>query len=224
MPPGKKQKKQAVTRAPKTEQLNRTTEAIINSTMQLLEEVGYRGLTIRLISSHSGVARSTIYRRWDSVQGIVIFSVNATSGLISTVPETGDIRLNLLIIFKRLAEKLEHTSFGRILPSLVEAAAYDSELHSLLIDFMRPPRLDAILMMERAKERNEIRQDIDTSWFLDSIAGPLYFRLLIKRNGLSEPGYIEYLIDSALNYILCDSDSTKQKIPPMILSRQKKED
>ncbi|MBL4631856.1 MAG: TetR/AcrR family transcriptional regulator [Paraglaciecola sp.] len=191
-------------RAPKIEQLNRSSQAIIASTMQLLEEIGYRSLTINKISQHSGVARTTIYRRWGSIQEIVIYSVKESESLSEHVPDTGNLRTDLVAVYERLATKLEQSSFGRILPSLIEAAAYDTEFHSMLLNLMRPKRLEAVAIVEKAVERSEIKSDINISWLLDSITGPLYFRLLVKRAPLLEENYIEFLVDSVLNYVLKD--------------------
>lgn len=55
--------------------------ATLEADTELLEEVGYRGLTIKGIAPRSGVAKTTIYRWWASKVALVMDAELVMHGL-----------------------------------------------------------------------------------------------------------------------------------------------
>ena len=49
-----------------------TTAAILRAALELGEELGFEGLTVEGIAARSGIAKTTIYRRWANVGAIVM--------------------------------------------------------------------------------------------------------------------------------------------------------
>ena len=50
----------------------KTTRAILRAALELGEELGFDGLTIEGIAGRTGIAKTTIYRRWPNVGAIVM--------------------------------------------------------------------------------------------------------------------------------------------------------
>ena len=48
------------------------TQAILRAALELGEELGFDGLTIEGIAARTGIAKTTIYRRWPNVGAIVM--------------------------------------------------------------------------------------------------------------------------------------------------------
>jgi AcrR family transcriptional regulator len=64
-------------------------EAILVATRKLLDEVGYAALTIDVIAERTGIAKTTIYRRWPTKGALV-------SAAIDVTPSTSDDPITLL--------------------------------------------------------------------------------------------------------------------------------
>ena len=65
----KKQSKQHSVGRPRSEA---SKIAILNATIDLLEESGYSTLTIEAIAAHAGVGKATIYRWWANKSFLVL--------------------------------------------------------------------------------------------------------------------------------------------------------
>ena len=68
--------------------------AILDATLQILNDKGYAGLTIDGVAARTGVGRPTIYRRWSSKPALAIAALAESPGL-SPVPDTGAVRDDL---------------------------------------------------------------------------------------------------------------------------------
>ena len=58
-------------------------ETILTAARELLQERGYRDFTVDLVSERTGIAKTTIYRRWPS-KGVLV------AALLPAPPENGD--------------------------------------------------------------------------------------------------------------------------------------
>lgn len=188
-------------RAPKAAQIERTTNAVLEATIDLLSEVGYRRLTIDLVSQRSGVARSTIYRYWKHVPELAIAAFDQALGPNPPMPDTGDIRSDLIANYTRLARILKRSIWGKAMPSLIEATHNDPNFKGLLPKLVDRRRGAAREMIERARERGEITKHANADWILDALSGMLYHRLLVTGGKLRDPKMIEWAVDSVLSQI-----------------------
>ena len=74
----------------------RTEHALLDATRELLAEGGVRQLTIEGVSARSGVAKTTIYRRWRSKDELALAVLLKMVEQIVEVPDLGDIRAELI--------------------------------------------------------------------------------------------------------------------------------
>jgi len=208
MPPKEITGDQAATthkRAPKVSQINRTTRSVMEATVELLGEVGYRTLTIDLISKRSGVTRSTIYRHWNNVQELTREAFDVAIGPNPEVEETGDIRRDLLTMSLHLANSLGGSVWGGALPALIEASHNDSKFSGLVGQMAEARRRNTCVMLQRAIDRGELKEDAQVDWMIDAIAGPLYHRLLISGKSVTDPKFVAALVDGVLAINLSDN-------------------
>lgn len=186
------------TRAPKTAQINRTRAAVLDATSTLLVGGGYASITIEKIAAESGVARSTIYRHWDNLAEIVLDAVQQLLGPVGPVQDTGDLRNDLIELYRVLTGALSDGSWGKVVRAVVEAAMADTMFAEVLQQAIADRRTNGRTVLELAIERGDLPAETNTDWFLDSISGVIYYRMLMSGGPMDEPGMIEHLIDTAI--------------------------
>lgn len=186
-------------RTPKTAQIERTKGLVLQATADLMLEEGYRVLTVEKISTRSGVARSSIYRYWDGVPDVAIEAIEAALGPTHTTPYKDNVRDTLVAHYRRYVEILSSDERGRLLPSLIEAAHYDSRFRQLFETLIVRRTLATANIVEDAKQNGDLPQETHSDWIIDFIGGALHHRLLVTGASIAEPGYVEWLVDSALS-------------------------
>jgi AcrR family transcriptional regulator len=81
---------------PATTRTERTEAAILKATRELLAEGGVAGLTIEGVAARSGVAKTTIYRRWRDKEELALAVLIDSTESVRTPPDVGDTRKELL--------------------------------------------------------------------------------------------------------------------------------
>jgi AcrR family transcriptional regulator len=174
----------------------RAEQAILESTLALLGEVGFGGLTIDGIAARAGVGKATIYRHWSSKAQLVI---EAWRAYVPPMPEpdTGELRGDLLAILGFMVQGLSQSPLPRLLPSLIEAAERDPELAELFQEFVAGRRAVLHRVLERAAERGELRPGLDLDLAGTILVSPIFARRLLLRESFTA-GYAERLVDTLL--------------------------
>ena len=105
--------------------------------LDVLASKGYAGLRIEDVVRTSGVAKTTIYRRWASLDALVLDAVDVALG-DRTVPETGDVVADLVTLVTMLHRSLVDNPWGWALPAIGLSVARDPHLVSGLPGALRP--------------------------------------------------------------------------------------
>lgn len=194
-----KKAKHKGTRAPKQGQLARTRLVILDTTADMLASSGYSSLTVEGIAAKCGVARSTIYRHWESVADIAMEAFLRIIGPVPPIPQTGNVRTDLVVNYRRLVDGLAHSRWGELLPSMVEASIQDKVFAQLLYKAFDSRRELGRQSLMKGVDRGDLPAETNFEWLLDSITGPIYHRLFFTNRPLDEPGMIEYWVNSAVD-------------------------
>lgn len=174
----------------------RSRAAVLTATVTLLGEQGWTGTTVEAISERSGVAKTTIYRHWDSRAELILDAFNS----LFTTQEfdaTGDLYADLVTMLCRLADALEQAEWSRVLPALVEAAERDPALGHLATDMCCQRRQGLIGRLQQAVEAGDLAPDTDVELMGHLLADPLFFRRLLSRERTTTR-FIEALVDRVL--------------------------
>jgi AcrR family transcriptional regulator len=183
---------------PERRRSSRSHQAILAATMQLLGEVGYTALTIEGVAARAGVGKATVYRWWPSKGALVIEAMSTALDMIS-VPETGNLRQDLLAIGKGIVQTLAHTPAGAVIPALAADLMRDPEMAEQFRSQMIRPRRSAVTqILRRAADRGDLPSDLDIGLLLDVYTGTVFYRVLVSGEpvtGLLAEQLVSLLLD-----------------------------
>jgi AcrR family transcriptional regulator len=173
----------------------RPHQAILAATVELLETEGYKALTIEGIAQKAGVGKQTIYRWWPSKAAIVMEAYTQKASERIPLPDRGSVYLDLQELLKRLFLVLTTTSAGAVMSSLMAEAQIDSEFAQTFRDgFIATRRQVMRELLERGRDRGELRADVDLELVIDALYGSMWYRLLNKHAPLNNQ-FAEELVD-----------------------------
>jgi AcrR family transcriptional regulator len=172
-------------------------QLILETTIDLVFEAGFRSVCVESIAARSGVAKTTIYRRWPNKAAVVMdaFMMRVGSGtLFPTARKVTDrIRLQMHAMAKVFMGK-----DGALVRGLLAEAQFDPELAAAFRDrWTLPRRAMAVAVFRQAIEQGELRREIDPETAIDLLYAPLYYRLQMGTGDLSED-YIEGLFEHGM--------------------------
>ena len=104
------------------------TEALHRAVQELLEEVGYRALTIEGVAVRSGVAKTSIYRRWSSKAEMVFDLMLHSSAELPAMHDRGSLTGDIEALAARIVALVAGPLGSRIFPGLICDAAADRAL------------------------------------------------------------------------------------------------
>jgi len=174
----------------------RSHQAILEATTQLLEEAGFVALTMEEVAVRAKVSKATIYRRW-STKGVLVFDAFLALFLAKQpLPNTATLRGDLLGALRSWIRAVKGTVTGRTLVGLIAEVQRDPELADLWREhFIGPVRDQHKIMLQRAIDRGEIAADTDSDVVLDLLYGSAYHRLLQSHLTLSDR-FAQHVVDT----------------------------
>jgi AcrR family transcriptional regulator len=167
---------------PRSVALNR---AILEAALDLLPEVGYGGLTMEGVAARAGVGKTTVYRRWPSKVALLMDAWRDIAEQVE-IPDTGEVRRDLLLYLQRVIEVATGTIPTRIIPAVAVEAADHPELAEAAREFWAARRALMFPILDRGIARGELRPDFDREVVADLLLGPIYYRLLVSRAPLKK--------------------------------------
>lgn len=73
----------------------RTRASVLEAARVEFAESGYAGTTVEKIALRAGVAKTTVYRRWGNLEGIVVDLMDELGAESMPEPDTGEVRTDL---------------------------------------------------------------------------------------------------------------------------------
>ena len=80
--------------------------AIFEATLAEMAEVGYSRLAMERVAARAGASKASLYRRWPSRAELVIAALVHHYGEAEAVPDTGNLREDVLTLLRRGAARL----------------------------------------------------------------------------------------------------------------------
>jgi len=163
--------------------VERSRQAILEATLQLLARDGDVGsLTVEAVAARSGVAKTTIYRRWRDKWELALDAV-----MIDMLPrldepvDVGDTRKELLTVINSVVKMLATPPYGQAMQALVSQIATDPDLARVYREQVVEPRhAELTPVIKRGIARGDLRPDTDVRLIHELLVGPIFYRLLFS--------------------------------------------
>ena len=176
----------------------RSHDAIVAATQELLLERGYAELTIEGIAARAGVGKQTIYRWWPSRAALVLEAYLAGEEAVPPPAESPSVREDVRALLGWLIAVLAEPTGGPVVAGLVSDLQHDADLARGFRQHVVPARREAMLAaLERGRTRGEIREDADLELAVDALHGAVFYRLLLSGEPLDD-AFVDRLADQTL--------------------------
>jgi AcrR family transcriptional regulator len=170
-------------------------EAILAATLELVAERGL-GVSIEAIAAAAGVGKTTIYRRWDNKDKLI---VDAMASIQDPLPVISgkSVRDDLIVLVDYVRKHSEKTLSGKLIGSLAGEAS--AELMETYIKTVIEPRREQMRSVLRdGVARGELRADLDIELCLPLLVGPMLTLIKIWKCTPVDPSTAERIVDSVL--------------------------
>ena len=145
----------------------------------ILRGDGYARLTMERVAAESGVAKTTLYRRWPTKAALCMDLYLEVAGHELRDPDTGDVARDLKRIADTVVRLQTRTVAGPAFRGLIAEAQVNPETRgAFLAEFAGRRRELTRRVLRRAIERGQVRADTDVDLVIDAIGGAVTFRLL----------------------------------------------
>jgi AcrR family transcriptional regulator len=136
-------------------------EAILTATREELAKVALDGLRIEAVAARAGVNKSTIYRRWPTVEALALEAVQACPFFLRALPERGRLAKDLEELVEASIDGMEGTAGQMMarwmLTGVGHSPPVDNMARSLRASFLGP----WLSVLQNAKARGELPAEID---------------------------------------------------------------
>jgi AcrR family transcriptional regulator len=180
---------------------------VLNAAQELLAEGGVKRLTIERVSRRTGVAKTTIYRRWRSREELALAVVlEMTHAVVDAPGDDTSTRSELVSLLGSVVAFLGGTPMGTVMRGLASEVATDPRLGTAFRDTVVAMRRDKLArVVQDGVARGELRQGIDVDLLHDFLFGPVYYRLLVTGMPLDD-ALPEQIVDAVLTAIAAAAD------------------
>jgi AcrR family transcriptional regulator len=132
-------------------------QAILDAAWDELSDVGYSRLTIEAVAARAATSKPVIYRRWGSRAELVLAAWASRSPVSQTLPDTGELRADLLFMFRRVARRTDSMMSEMIAGVMGEVFRHPEVAELMRQQLKTSPLFDAIrLIVRRGVERGEL--------------------------------------------------------------------
>ncbi|MCT2592882.1 TetR/AcrR family transcriptional regulator [Streptomyces sp. N2-109] len=158
---------------------------VLDAVRAQLVEHGYDELTVDAVAARAGVHRTTVYRRWREVGGLLADVLDAAADDDWQPPDTGSLAGDLTAMNREVHTAL--TTGPPLTTALIAASFRSAEAADALGRFWedRYGRCEAVV--SRATRRGEIPEHTDARRLLIAATAPLFHQLLLLRTAPDLP-------------------------------------
>lgn len=173
-------------RAPGRPRSAQAEQAIRDAAVALLVERGVGGFSMETVAARAGVAKTTVYRRWDTREELLVAAVAGLKG--PTDPAPGEsVRGDLLHVLRQAAQRSESGAWARLMARLMaDAEQYPELVAEIWRHTIGPRRAYLLGILRRGVDEHLIRPDADLELLVDLLVSPGIARTRPGRTPLTD--------------------------------------
>lgn len=179
-------------------------DQILETTIDLLLEVGYDRLTMDAVARGAKASKATLYRRWDSKTELVIDALVRAKGMPDpTDHDTGTLRGDLIATFCGKGGMVG-TRGSEVTAAVFTAIAADRDFAARFREQFIAPKIAVTMgIYQRAIARGEVSPDVDLEIIAPALAATVMHRSLLLGAPLTDElvaRVVDHLIVPAATY------------------------
>lgn len=172
-------------------------QAVLEATHELLVEQGLQQTTIEAIAAKSGVSKATIYKWWPNRAAVIMSAFLHLS--LSRIPYPPNLISREVIIdrLKNMGREFCGPVGSMMAALIAECQADPGFAEAFRRGYIDARRKEGVAVVKAAMKAGLLRKT-DPHVLLDTIYGPLYYRLLVGHQPLSDKfvtSYLELIFD-----------------------------
>jgi AcrR family transcriptional regulator len=169
---------------------------LLQATGEILVEDGIGGVSVEAVARRSGVAKTTLYRHFGGIDGLV-FAAVAVRVREADAPDTGSLAGDLREIQRRYLEIASSSINRGLFVWMVTRAMHNPEAAALFRSARVQPRGPTVVALQRAIARGELSPTTDIELAMHVIQGPLISKRIVENSDLTDDEF-EALLDMTL--------------------------
>jgi AcrR family transcriptional regulator len=174
----------------------RVVAAVHDAVNEIVGQGDPRQVTVAEIAERAGVNPTSIYRRWGTLEALILDVETARLQVTSPIPDTGTLRGDLLAYASTVAKGMGRPGGFAFLQALLGVSGESGPRRNAPLR-ERAAQLQA--MLDRARDRGE--PALDHTDVYDCVLAPIYLRTLFGIGGLTKARLAAF-VDRA---IACDA-------------------
>jgi AcrR family transcriptional regulator len=161
-------------------------ESVLAAVLATLTETDYHDLTVEQVAQRAGVAKTTVYRRWGNVDGLILDLMRDQSARRVPTPDTGDLDADMRALARGIVELYQDPAIRALITSMVAAAVHLPEARQTLSEFFITRITEMGIIAERGMQRGELPAGTDTVEVIRMMSAPFYYRMFITGEPVDE--------------------------------------
>jgi AcrR family transcriptional regulator len=153
-------------------------QEILDAAIEVLADVGYDRLTMDAVAQRAKASKATLYRRWNSKATLVVEAL-ARMKTAPVAPDTGDLRSDLVATFCGHGGLSDHdttSTFGAVVTAVSTDPEFAAEFRQQVVE---PKSRVSRVVFERARDRGDLRSDLDLDIVVPALAGIVLHRVFV---------------------------------------------
>jgi len=153
-------------------------EKVLQIALRQLSQEGYSRMSVDSVAAESGASKPTIYRRWPNKADLATAAVRSLQ-LSEPLVDTGSTVGDLTAVLQNFRKNLLRPNGMALVGTVLAEEGHTPELLRLFRERLVVPRRAALTaVLERAKQRRELRRGVHVGAAVNMLVGAFYAHYL----------------------------------------------